>query len=597
MKRGLGIALTLFFGCISAQAQSIPKSYFGLNLNNVTSVSPWPKIPYGTARIWDACDSASNAGTCGSYPTGATCSGSNYWTYWTNIETENGVYNWGPLDAIVAKYQAKGLNIAYQIALPPGWATANGGCGGVPSDLTSAGSAYFTAFVTALATRYKGKIAYYGLWNEPYFTSYWSGTPQQMVYLAKGAYAAIKAADPNAVVLSPTSTSDLGGGVPAWFDQFLALGGAAYFDVLDMHAYPVGSPPQPPEYFSNMLAINSQALASVSSSAPIFVTEFSNSTTAAIADPIYLAVDYILGWADGASRVIWYQYDNAAGGLNIGNLQGGNQGLNAAGAAYRVVTSWLLNSTWTAAPARQVTTNGIRNTTMAGASAGTPGAVPTNWQSSYPDSAKGISVQLGTCTVGANNCINWRVSGTETAGGSGITGICFEQDGHISASQGQYWTIKANISLAAGSYTNVVDSYLMLFETPSYQFDFSVAPFQALSPTDQPISNTIHTTAVGTTGVTPCIYVQYAVGNPIDLTLQISTPSADNGTIWQGDLTRGNGASSRIAWDAAGGPTTYATSYNYWRDIAGQTHPVSGGNATLTNSPIILDTAIQGVRF
>src|SRR5258708_14422074 len=39
-------------------------------------------------------------------------------------------------------------------------------------------------WVTAVVTRYKGKISYYEIWNEPNNTAMWQGTNAQLVRLA-----------------------------------------------------------------------------------------------------------------------------------------------------------------------------------------------------------------------------------------------------------------------------------------------------------------------------------------------------------------------------------------------------------------------------
>ena len=58
------------------------------------------------------------------------------------------------------------------------------------------------AFVTAVVTHSLSSpelhIAYYELWNEPDFKRNWTGTPAQLVTMAKDAYAIIHKLDPKA---------------------------------------------------------------------------------------------------------------------------------------------------------------------------------------------------------------------------------------------------------------------------------------------------------------------------------------------------------------------------------------------------------------
>jgi hypothetical protein len=309
-------------------------------------------------------------------------------------------------------------------------------------------------------------------------------------------------------------------------------------------------------------------------------------------EPIYLAVDYIIGYTQGLVRQVWYQFDNTL----YGYLEGGNQGMNAAGIAYRVVESWLLNSTWTSAPVRQANANQVANTTMAGAVAGTPGTVPTGWYMYSPGNS--VTTQIVSVgTISGVNYIDFKVSGTPTASSSLAI-----QLPNITASIGQMWTFSMGVSLQAGAVTNT-HIYEALSENGG-PFDTvpPIVPIAGVPVNQQIYWTTVPLTGAGTTAIVPQLQISYTNGQQIGgsaagMTLRIALPSADNGSIWQGDLTQANGTAHRIVWDAGGGPTAYSTSYNYWRDIAGQEHPINGGSVTLTNSPIILDTAIQGVRF
>ena len=102
----------------------------------------------------------------------------------------------------------------------------------------------FFDFCGALAERYKGQVHAWQVWNEPNLSREWGElTPDPAGYVAmlKGCYTAIKAADPDAIIVSaglaPTGTQP-----PAAMpdDQYLqemyAAGGAEYFDVLGLNA-------------------------------------------------------------------------------------------------------------------------------------------------------------------------------------------------------------------------------------------------------------------------------------------------------------------------------------------------------------------------
>ena len=97
-------------------------------------------------------------------------------------------------------------------------------------------------------------------------------------------------------------------------------------------------------------------------------------------------------------------------------------------------------------------TNSIRNNTMQGAVAGTPGTLPTNW--TILGSGLGTLTQqvVGTGTTNGVNYIDYRVSGTTST--TGFT-LSFEQTAQIVAVNGQTWASSAWASLIGGSTTNI----------------------------------------------------------------------------------------------------------------------------------------------
>lgn len=201
----------------------VPSDFFGMHINKVASnqpaaaQTPWCELGQSWHRIWD-----------------------NY-TSWKLINTADGVFDWSRLDDVVAIAGAThGKKLLMNIACAPDWATGSSTGSsqyspGVPTDAAQ------TAWVTALVTRYAGKIAAYELWNEPNDSLFWGGTVAQLVHLCSLAYPIIKALDPNAIVLAPCPTSILS--VPL-FGQLLDAGMASYCDAFAFHAYVAANQPE-----------------------------------------------------------------------------------------------------------------------------------------------------------------------------------------------------------------------------------------------------------------------------------------------------------------------------------------------------------------
>ena len=78
-------------------------------------------------------------------------------------------------------------------------------------------------------TRYKGKVKYWEVINEPNFTM----GPDRYLNIIKMVYPIIKSIDPQAVVMGPATCGIMLG----WNEAFLRGGGAQYIDALSIHDY------------------------------------------------------------------------------------------------------------------------------------------------------------------------------------------------------------------------------------------------------------------------------------------------------------------------------------------------------------------------
>jgi GH35 family endo-1,4-beta-xylanase len=170
---------------------------------------------------------------------------------WREIEgIKKGERDWYRPDLIVDMVEDAGLNLVVRLDRQPFWTEAD------PLDLHDnappANLQDFGDFCGALAERYHGRIAAYQVWNEPNLSREWGNQPPdpvQYTQLLKVCYEAIKAADPDAIVisagLSPTGTNDATAVPDADFLQGMYdAGAAAYFDVLGLHAPGYNAPPE-----------------------------------------------------------------------------------------------------------------------------------------------------------------------------------------------------------------------------------------------------------------------------------------------------------------------------------------------------------------
>ena len=130
---------------------------------------------------------------------------------WSDVEPKKGSPDWSQLDLIVDGASKRGLKILFSVVTAPAWSRADGHVDGPPDDPKA-----FASFLTTLASRYLGKVHAYEIWNEQNFSREWGGgkiNAGQYVELLALAHGALKAVDPNVVViagaLTPTGYNDV----------------------------------------------------------------------------------------------------------------------------------------------------------------------------------------------------------------------------------------------------------------------------------------------------------------------------------------------------------------------------------------------------
>jgi hypothetical protein len=222
---------TLFACCLSLAVSNLhaatlashlpgvlPPEFFGLHLHRADTTTRWPFVRFGTWRLWDA---------------GVT---------WNNIEPERGQYRFEKLDRLVELAQEHGVEPVFVLGVTPRWASARPGepssygpgAGAEPRDIRD-----WENFVRTLATRYKGRIHYFELWNEPKYSDFepvkggfYTGTLPSLIALGRSASRVLKEVDPDNRLISPGFT-----GAGDRLERFLAAGGRDFSDIIAFHFY------------------------------------------------------------------------------------------------------------------------------------------------------------------------------------------------------------------------------------------------------------------------------------------------------------------------------------------------------------------------
>jgi len=155
---------------------------------------------------------------------------------------------WDKYDNIVDLAEQYGIEIQARLDNPPRWSRANPDIGDFapPDDFQD-----FVNYTVAVAERYKGRIRYYQIWNEPNANGEWGNqpvSPEGYTDLLCRTYTALKAVDPEIVVisgpLSPTvSLTDQNLNDFIFLQRMYDAGAGACFDVMSAQGYGFFSSP------------------------------------------------------------------------------------------------------------------------------------------------------------------------------------------------------------------------------------------------------------------------------------------------------------------------------------------------------------------
>ncbi len=158
---------------------------------------------------------------------------------WAAVEPEPGVERWRTYDAIAAAARERGLAVLAILAYTPAWATDGPEIAGVPRDVAD-----WADFCHRAASRYRGTIDHWEIWNEPNLPRFWSGSRSDYIEkILRPAARAIRAANPDARIGGPGLAHHVASGRdwPGWLRDVLVEAGDE-LDFLSHHAYDLEDP-------------------------------------------------------------------------------------------------------------------------------------------------------------------------------------------------------------------------------------------------------------------------------------------------------------------------------------------------------------------
>lgn len=330
------LAAVLPAGAATA-ARTVPQPLFGQHVASIAAGKPATLPTLGAVRLWDS---------------GVT---------WKQVEIADNKYDWSRLDAAVANARALGAReILYTLGSTPRWAASDPnstlGLYGAGSNSHPRSNALYTDFLKAVASRYKGRITAYQVWNEANLRDFYRGTPAQMAQLTKAASIALDSVDPGAKLVAASTTVRAAGPVGKFgkaYGPAMKKVGWKYVDVVSAHFYPpaTSGPGTRVAYIKKMKSYYKKYGAGKK---PMWDGEMSFGDTRRYMKTkrlytgetaaAYVARSYIDAMRYGVSRVFWYGWDIHVLGTDMTSRTDGS--LTSGGQAYLTTRAWMSGQAW-----------------------------------------------------------------------------------------------------------------------------------------------------------------------------------------------------------------------------------------------------------
>jgi hypothetical protein len=183
-----------------------------------------------------------------------------------NLETTGAISSWAKYDRIVDLATTLGLELVVRLDRPPDWARRRARIqpefkAGLERDGNSTGPpdnySDYSAFVSTVVSRYRGKVRFFQLWNEPNLKNEWNWqepNPEEFTRLLQFGSTAARAANPDVVIVFPplAPVDGLDKRAPMteleYLDRVYRAGGKEYFDIMSAQSYGLGQPPDEHRY-------------------------------------------------------------------------------------------------------------------------------------------------------------------------------------------------------------------------------------------------------------------------------------------------------------------------------------------------------------
>jgi hypothetical protein len=153
---------------------------------------------------------------------------------WTITEPQRGKYDFSDADRVINFADKNGISILAKIGYTPSWANGNKGKN-YPADNV----ADWKFFVQTVVRRYKDRVKYWTIWNEPNIREFFAlGKDKYVQQVLLPAAQTIRAVDPAAFIVGPELSHKTAAGTEWYFWlKYILDNAGAYFDIISHHLY------------------------------------------------------------------------------------------------------------------------------------------------------------------------------------------------------------------------------------------------------------------------------------------------------------------------------------------------------------------------
>jgi hypothetical protein len=233
---------------------------------------------------------------------------------WNLVQKPSGAFDFSLVDEAVDKSRARGLNVLGLLVYNRN------------NEKTMPNLDDWNNYVKNTVQHFAGRVTYWQVWNEPENNDYLAGAnPADYARLLRASYATIKAANPNAKVV----TAGVNGFAVPWVEKMLAAGGEGQYDILAVHPYVrFNTSPEAKYWADNQLAYF-LAMNRRHGNKPVWATEFGWTTAGndgtAVSESAqgnYIARALVTGLSAGLEKMILYQFRDEGGNDSFGLVRG-----------------------------------------------------------------------------------------------------------------------------------------------------------------------------------------------------------------------------------------------------------------------------------